>query len=245
MNMANPYEAYYSDGRTAAQAVPSARVTFIQKTYLHLAGAILAFIGLETLLLRVADSEAVLRSIFGTGKMGMFLLMIGFIGAGYLARWWAHSSTSRAMQYAGLSLYVVAEVIIFLPLLYLADTYFKDQHVIAKSGLLTLGLFFGLTTAVFVTKADFSWMGSALCVLGWVALLTIVAGMIFGFSLGLWFSAAMILLASGYIVYDTSNILHHYPTESYVGAALELFASVALLFYYILRFTLQQSGNRD
>jgi FtsH-binding integral membrane protein len=50
-----------------------------------------------------------------------------------------------------------------------------------------------------------------------------------------WFSAAMIVLACGYILYDTSNVLHHYRTDQYVAAAVALFASVALLFWYVLR----------
>jgi len=130
-----------------------------------------------------------------------------------------------------------------VPLLWIARSVTGDNSLIAQAGVLTVGLFLGLSTAVLFTKSDFSWMGTGLCVLGWVALLTVVAGAVFGFSLGLWFSAAMIALAAGYIVYDTSMILHHYPTNMYVGAALELFASVALLFYYILRFAIQMSGN--
>ena len=45
----------------------------------------------------------------------------------------------------------------------------------------------------------------------------------------------MIALASGYILYDTSNVLHHYREDQYVAAAIELFADVALMFWYILQ----------
>jgi FtsH-binding integral membrane protein len=45
----------------------------------------------------------------------------------------------------------------------------------------------------------------------------------------------MIVLASGYILYDTSNVLHRYRTDQHVAAALALFASVAILFWYVLR----------
>jgi FtsH-binding integral membrane protein len=241
--MAYSTDAYITD-RPAAEAMPAERATFIRKTYAHLAGAVAAFIGLETVLVQSGIGQTMMNSIMGAGKLGMFALMAVFIGAGYLARSWANRSTSKAMQYAGLGLYIFVEAVIFLPLLYLAMYQTGDASLIAKAGLLTGGLVLGLTTAVLVTKADFSFMGSALCVLSWVALLTIVAGMLFGFGLGLWFSAVMILLASGYLVYDTSNVLHHYPTTMYVAASLELFASVALLFYYILRFALQ-STSRD
>jgi FtsH-binding integral membrane protein len=49
----------------------------------------------------------------------------------------------------------------------------------------------------------------------------------------------MILLASGYILYDTSNVLHHYRTDQYVAASLALFAAVALLFWYVLRLLME------
>ena len=62
-----------------------------------------------------------------------------------------------------------------------------------------------------------------------------VAGVLFGFNLGLFFSVAMVALAGGAILYDTSNVIHHYPEDRYVSAALQLFASVVLLLWYILR----------
>ena len=73
----------------------------------------------------------------------------------------------------------------------------------------------------------------------------IIAGFLFGFNLGLLFSFAMVALASGAILYDTSNVLHHYRTDQHVAGALALFASVALLFYYILYILIQLAGNRE
>jgi hypothetical protein len=66
--------------------------------------------------------------------------------------------------------------------------------------------------------------------------------MIFGFQLGIVFIAAMIVMASGYILYDTSNVLHHYRIGQHVAASLALFASVALLFWYLVQ--LLMSLNR-
>ena len=70
---------------------------------------------------------------------------------------------------------------------------------------------------------------------GILALVAIVAAVLFGFELGTWFSVAMIGFAGAAVLYDTSNILHHYPEDRYVGAALALFASIALMFWYVLR----------
>jgi len=103
---------------------------------------------------------------------------------------------------------------------------------------LPLLLFFGfagLTLIVLLTRKDFSFLRGILWWGGIVALVLIVAGTIFGFQLGTYFSVAMVALAGGAILYDTSNVLHHYPEDRYVGAALELFASVAMMLWYVLR----------
>jgi len=63
----------------------------------------------------------------------------------------------------------------------------------------------------------------------------IMAALLFGLELGVWFSLAMIGLAGASILYQTQTILRNYPEEAYVGAAVQLFASVMLLFWYVLR----------
>ncbi len=57
-------------------------------------------------------------------------------------------------------------------------------------------------------------------------------------SLGIWFALAMILLMSGFVLYHTSNILHHYRTTQHVAAALALLSSAATLFWYVLQFAM-------
>ena len=74
------------------------------------------------------------------------------------------------------------------------------------------------------------------------ALVLIAAGILFGFQLGVFFSVGMVVFAGAAILYDTSNVIHHFPEDRHVGAALELFASVALLFWYVLRLFL---ASRD
>ena len=155
------------------------------------------------------------------------------MGVSYIADRWAHSDTSRSMQYLGLSVYVVAQAIMFLPLLYVAERFAPDT--IVSAGIVTAVVFGGLTFVVFFTKADFSFLRSALFVGGFAAIALIVASIALGFPLGIWFSIAMILMASGSILYSTSNVLHSYRTSQYVAASLSLFASVALMLWYVLR----------
>lgn len=75
------------------------------------------------------------------------------------------------------------------------------------------------------------------------ALVTIVASMIFGFSLGLWFTGAMILLVGGCILYQTSNVIHHYHPSQYVAASPALFASIATRFWYGLQLLMSLSSR--
>lgn len=68
----------------------------------------------------------------------------------------------------------------------------------------------------------------------------IIYSCLFGAELGPMFSWAMIAVAGVAILHDTSEVLHSYDDDQHVGAALELFASVALMFWYILRLFLQR-----
>ncbi len=160
-----------------------------------------------------------------------------------IAQAWARSETSSALQYAGLGLFVVAEAVIFLPLMYIAAYYCGDT-VIPTAGILTLTVFGGLTLSVFITRKDYSFLGPILCVASFIALGVIVAGILCGFNLGLFFAFAMVALMSGYILYDTSNVMLHYRTDQHVAAALALFASIATLFYYILYIVMMLNGGR-
>lgn len=241
MSYAQGYE-YQHGYPIAARAASNERADFIRKTYGHLAGAILAFAGLETVLQTLPSMEQVMKGLF-SGNVALLVLLLVFIGASWVANAWAQSATSRVLQYAGLGLYVVVEAVIFWPLLYIANNApaFQGQNLIPTAGIMTLCIFGGLTAAVLVTGRDFSFLGPILTIAGFLAIGLIVAAMLFGFSLGLVFSFAIVALACGYILYDTSNVLHHYRTDQYVAAALALFASVALLFYYILRILMQVS----
>jgi FtsH-binding integral membrane protein len=207
-----------------------ARATFVMRTYMHLLGAMLGFVAIEVALFRTGLAATLAEAMLGVS----WLLVLGaFMIVGWLASRAAHNTASKPMQYIALAGFVVAEAIIFVPLLYIANLY--APGAIQSAAVVTLLGFAGLTGVVFVTRKDFSFLGS---VLRWgfiVAIVLIVAALLFGFELGTFFSVGMIALAGAAILYDTSNILHHYPEDRYVGAALELFASVALMFWYVLR----------
>lgn len=223
--------SYGTRGGAVADALPEARAGFIRRTYTHLAFAVLGFLVLEFVLLQIPGIQ---RIAFIMTSGFNWLVVIGlFIGVSWIADYWARSDTSRGLQYAGLGLYVVAEAIIFLPLMVLA-TFYSDPTVLPAAGLITGLLFLGLTVVAFTTRADFSFLRGVLVIGFFVALGLIVASMIFGFQLGVIFAVAMVGLAAVAILYSTSNVIHYYRTEQHVAAALSLFAAVALMLYYVL-----------
>jgi len=244
MNNYNP--DYYDQDTTAGggvfaiDAIASERATFIRKTYMHLAGAILAFMGLEFIIL---NSPALYEPIMGLFSGSMWMILIAFMGASWLASSMASSAKSLGTQYAGLGLYIVVQAVIFVPILLKASLFNPEAHVIPVAAVVTLCIFGGLTAYVFVTGADFSFMGGFLTVAMFAAIGIAIGSSFFGFSLGLFFTGAMVLLMSGFILYDTSNILHHYETNQYVSASLALFAAVATLFWYVLRLVMMFSSN--
>ncbi len=231
-------------GAAVAHSPAAERATFVKRTYGHVAGAIFAFVAIEAALFGSGAADAIIGQLFTT-RMSYLLLMVAFIGGGYAAQMMANSARSRAMQYAGLGLYVLLEAVIFLPLLYIAERQFPGQHLAAQAGIVTLAVFGALTAAVFVSGKDFSFLGPILAVLSFAALGVVIASMVFGFNMGLVFAGAMVALAGGFIVYDTSNVMHRYHSGQYVAASLALFASVAMMFFYILRLFIGFGRSND
>jgi FtsH-binding integral membrane protein len=225
----------------AAHASDRARAAFIRRTYGHLAGAILAFVALETVLLNLPNIKEIVIAMIGS-RVSWLLVLLAFMGAGWLAQSLAESDTSPAVQYFGLALYVVAEAVIFIPLLYIATMFYKDA--IETAGILTLAVFAGLTITVFITRRDFSFLRPILAIGSMLALGVIIASLVLGgFNLGIFFCFAMVALLSGYVLYYTSNVLHHYRTDRHVAASLALFSCIATMFWYILQIVMYASGR--
>ena len=215
-----------------SQATDVEKATFYKKTYLHVAIAILSFMVVEGFLLRAVPQDFI-YSMLGGRMVWLFIIGLFWLGS-FLSNKLAFS-LDKTTQYLGLGLYILIEALIFLPILYIAIVVSDNAAVVQQAAIITLFMFGGLTAVVFLTKKDFSFLRTAIVVGGFVALGLIVAGMIFGFNLGLWFSVGMVILASASILYQTSQIKDKYLTGQYVGAALQLFASVMLLFWYVLR----------
>jgi uncharacterized protein len=218
-------------GSTPVIGVDSARrAQFITRTYQHLLGAIVGFTAVEIVLFRSGMAHRMAEVMF---NVSWLMILGGFMAAGWVFSGLAHRARSPGVQYAALVGYVVAEAIFFVPLLFIADSY--APGAIGSAAIATLLGFSGLTLVAMASGRDFSFMGTLLRWIGMGALLMIVCGVIFGFELGVVFSVGMVIFAGAAILYETSKVLHHYPEDRYVAASLSLFASVALMFWYMLR----------
>ena len=212
-----------------AQLSTTDRSTFIWKCYAHVVVAILAFAAIEVYLFNSGIAYAIAAPMAGN-----WLMVIGaFMLASWCASHVAHRIESRNAQYAAFAFFIFVEALIFVPMLVMAME--KEPGIIDSAAGVTILGCVGLIATAMITRKDFSFLRGMLVWVGILALVGIVGSIFFGFVLGTWFSVAMIGFAGAAVLYDTSNIMHHYPQDKYVAASMALFASIALMFWYILR----------
>lgn len=224
----------YQGGTHLTMASDADRTAFYKKTYGHVAGGVLAFVLFEYLLLQ---SDALIEFMLSMTQGYKWLLLLGgFMLITTYAESTAMKTADKNKQYLAYGIYILAQAVIFVPMIYIAAFYMDSgAEILQQAALVTLALFTGLTAVVMLTNKDFSFLKAGLTIGFFIALGLIIAGTIFGFDLGLWFSGAMCVLAAGSILYQTSQIVNKYSTDDYIPAALGLFASLMLLFWYILR----------
>ncbi len=218
-------------------AGPIERGKFIKKTYFHVGMAITLFAVLEYYLLQSEIAQQFAQHMVGSKWTWLIVLGV-FMGVSFLADLWANTMISRPVQYAGLALYIVAEAILFMPLLLIAEN--QAPGVILSAGIMTIALLIGITFTAFTLNINFSFLGPVLQLIGFIALGVIIASIIVGFSLGVVFSGIMIFFAALSILYTTSNMIFEYHTEQYVAASMALFAGIALMFWYLVQFLMNK-----
>lgn len=214
----------------AAQASVEDRSKFIWKTYAHVVGAIFAFVGVVAYIIQAGMVEGLTNFMIANP----WIMLIVFIGGSYGARHVAHATRSTAIQYAAMAGLIVLYGAVFAPTIFIANQY-QPGVVDSAAGVTLLGSV-GLIAVAMVTRKDFSFLRGIAVFGSWLAITAIASSMFFGFELGQWFALAVIALLGITILFQTSNILHHYPTNMYVAASLELFSSIVILFMWILRF---------
>ena len=205
------------------------RSSFIWKCYAHVVGAILAFAAISAYFMQSGISAAILEPMINNWWVVFGAFVLGGWGATHVA----HRVQSKQAQYAAFAAFIVLEALIFAPMLYLA--YAMEPGIIDSAAGVTILGSVGLVATAMITRKDFSFLRGMLVWGFMLAMVAIIGSLIFGFHLGTWFSVAMIGFAGAAVLYDTSNIMLHYPEDKYVAASMQLFASIAMMFWYILR----------
>ena len=213
-----------------AQASVEERSQFIWKVYAHVVGAILALVAIEAYILTSGMVDGLIALMY-TNPIITFAL---FIGSSMGAQYAAHRAVSTTAQYAAFGAFVFVFALIMAPAIYIAEA-MQPGVVDSAAGVTVLGSV-GLIATAMITRKDFSFLRGIVVWGMMLALVAILASMFLGFELGQWFSLAMIGLLGASILFKTSEIMRTYPTGKHVAASLELFASIALLFLWILRF---------
>jgi FtsH-binding integral membrane protein len=226
MNLSDPMIL----GAAGDDAQVDARARFLQKTYTWLCAGVAGFAGILASFEHVPALQSLSYTLFGNP----IIAIVTLLAASFAAHALAERSPINVVVYA---LYVVVFGLATAPLVALANH--VAPGIVGQAGLITGIIFGGLTLYVFKTGRDFSFMGGVLA-LGLFAMIALgLGGWLFGFQLGVWYSIAGALLFSGFILYDTSRILHHYPTTAHVAAAVVLFTDVVILFQKILMILLR------
>ena len=213
-----------------ADASVEERSQFIWKVYAHVVGALLALVAIEAYIIQSGMVNGVIQLLYSNPMMTFILFIAASMGAQYTA----HRAKSSMAQYAALAAYVFVFSLIMAPAIYIAEA-MQPGVIDSAVGVTVLGSV-GLIATAMITRKDFSFLRGIVVWGMMLALVMILASMFLGFEFGQWFSVAMIGLLGASILYKTSEIMRTYPTDKHVAASLELFASIALLFLYILRF---------
>jgi FtsH-binding integral membrane protein len=236
----------------------SDRVDFLRKTYAHLGLALVAWAVFTAGMMKYTPAVSFKMLEMMSGKWSWLMVIGLFMLVSWGSQRLAESDSSRGLQYVGLGLAVVLQSLLLQPLIwmaiiklgggYAAIASAQNGELVMSAGAskvlfqatgITAAIFLGLTATVFVTKKDFSFMRGALSI-ATIAIFGIgLLSVLFGFSMGMLYAGAIVLLMAGYILYETSTIMRTFPPTHHVAAALMLFGTVATLFRAILSLLLR------
>jgi FtsH-binding integral membrane protein len=214
---------------TTQRVAVSEEQSFLRHTYFHLLGAVAVFLVLEIFLFQSGIAYAAAPVM----ASNWLIVIGGFMVLGWLSSYFTRGNATLQAQYLQLGITIALQAVIFIPLLVYAVS-LSDPSVLANAVLVSLIIFGTMTAIVGYTGKNFSFLGPFLAIIGIAALLAIVGSVLFSVSLGFYFAIAMVVFAAALILYETSKVVYDFGPGQHVMAATGLFASVALLFYYVL-----------
>ena len=214
---------------------PQVRADFMRRVYTRLVAGVAAFVLIEAYLFTSGLAVAITEFVFSTSWL---LILGGFMVVSWLANSVAMRAVSPASQWGGYLLLVAANALIFAPMLVIAEV--QVPGTVGQAGQYAIGGFVVLSVIAHRSSRDFTWLGASLRWFGILALAGIALAVLTGSQLGTWFSLAMIGFAGAAILYETQVILRETPPGRETVAAMALFSSLALLFWYVLRLFMER-----
>ena len=169
--------------------------------------------------------------VFRIPPFGMLVTMVGYFGLLFLTTRFSNSSLGLLFVFAltgfmGLTLGPIISMYLSIP---------NGEQIVMTAMGGTGIIFLGLSGYVLTTRKDFSFIGGFLMVGILVAFLAGIASVFLhvpGLSLAV--SAMFVLLMSGMILYQTSEIIHGGETN-YILATVTLFVAIYNLFLSLLQ----------
>src|SRR3990172_7805279 len=172
---------------------------------------------------------------------GLIITLVGYFGLLFLTykfqnSVWGLVTVFGLTGFMGLTLGPIINAYLNMP---------NGSQIVMTAMGATGAIFLGLSAYALTTRKDFSFMGGFLMVGILVAFLGMLAAAIFTMPvMALAMSAMFIMLMSGFILYQTSQLIHGGETN-YIIATVSLYVSIYNLFLSLLQLLAAFSGNRD
>ena len=185
---------------------------------------------LLSLTLAFSALTAAVSMAMGAPRLGIVVTLVGYFGLLFATSKFRNSGLGVLFVFAltgfmGFTLGPIVSAYLSLP---------NGSSIVMQAMAGTAAIFLGLSAYALTTKKDFSFMGGFLMVGILVAFLAGLGAIFFEIpALSLTVSAAFVMLMSGLILFETSNIIHGGETN-YVMATVSLFVSIFNLFTSLL-----------
>lgn len=210
---------------SVADSSPEVRANFIRSTYLLFMSGILCSIVVGTLTL---SSYALTRVAFGI-VTNLWLSLILILGGSFAAQAVARKP---GINMVGLYGFTALIGFLFAPILRL-----YQPALVGQAAFLAVVVFGALSAYALISKQNFSFLGGFV----FIGLSTVIvagianAAFFHSSGLGYWLAWGCLIFSSGWVLYDTSRMVHDYKPNENVAAALGLFISFFNIFMSILR----------
>jgi len=226
-----PFSSTPLDMPVSANSAES-QLNFIRKTYVLFMAGILTAVVSGGLCLTVEPIFDMAVMVLKMPILAIGLIIGGSIAAQAMAR-------VEGLNYLALFGFTALMGFLFAPIIAM-----YAPGVVGQAGFLTCVIFGSLTAYVFVTRKNFSFMGGMLFI-GMIGMVLAGIGNALFFKsnmMSYWISWFVLFLSSGYVLYQTSNLIHEYRENEYCAAALGLFISFFNIFMSLLNIL---GGSRD